>query len=83
MATCGQLKCLQIEICSFLKIIGLQTVQTLIWSYYNHKSIPDAKFEADSSSSFGDKTSQNFNWKKAMSHQIMLFIPRDCKFESY
>ena len=29
-------------------------------SHYRHKSIPDAKFEADSSSSFGDMTSQNF-----------------------
>ena len=26
----------------------------------SHKSISDAKFEADSSSSFGDMTSQNF-----------------------
>ena len=28
--------------------------------HYGHKSIPDAKFESDSSSSFGDMTSQNF-----------------------
>ena len=27
-------------------------------SHYGHKSIPDAKFECDSSSSFGDMTSQ-------------------------
>ena len=27
-------------------------------SHYGHKSIPDAKFESDSSSSFGDMTSQ-------------------------
>ena len=33
MATCGQLKCYYMGICSFLKIIGLQTVQTLIWPY--------------------------------------------------
>ena len=29
-------------------------------SHYIHKSIPDAKFEPDSSSCFGDITSQNF-----------------------
>ena len=29
-------------------------------SHYIHKSIPDAKVEADSFSSFGDMTSQNF-----------------------
>ena len=28
-------------------------------SHYGHKSIPDAKFESDSSSSFGNMTSQN------------------------
>ena len=33
-------------------------------SHYIHKSIPHAKFEADSSSSFGDMTSQNFTRKK-------------------
>ena len=33
-------------------------------SHYTHKSIPDAKFEAVSSSSFGDMTSQNFPRKK-------------------
>ena len=32
----------------------------LFMSYYSHKSIPDANFEADSSYSFGDMTSQNF-----------------------
>ena len=31
MATCGQLKCPYIEICSFKEIIGIQTIQTLIW----------------------------------------------------
>ena len=30
----------------------------------SHKSIPDAKFEADSFSSFGDMTSQNFPQKR-------------------
>ena len=29
-------------------------------SHYNHKSIPDAKFEAGSSPCFRDMTSQNF-----------------------
>ena len=33
-------------------------------SHYGHKSISDAKFESDSSSSFGDMTSQNFPRKK-------------------
>ena len=45
-------------------------------SHYIHKSIPDAKFEASSSSSFGDLTSQIFPWKKGTSHQIRLFTPR-------
>ena len=43
--------------------------------HYIHKSIPDAKFEADSSSSFGDMTSQNFPRKTGTSHQIRLFTP--------
>ena len=44
----------------------------LCMSHYIHKSIPDAKFEGDSSSSFGDMTSQNFPRKKATSsHQIL------------
>ena len=47
----------------------------LCMSHYIHKSIPDAKFEADSSSSFGDMTSQNFPRKKGTSHQIRLFTP--------
>ena len=33
-------------------------------SHYSHKSIPDGKFEADSSSSFRDMMSQNFPRKK-------------------
>ena len=45
-------------------------------SHYIYKSIPDAKFETNSSSSFGDITSQNFPQKKGTSHQIWLFIPR-------
>ena len=44
-------------------------------SHYGHKSIPDAKFESGSSSSFRDMTSQNFPWKKGTSHQIQLFTP--------
>ena len=32
-------------------------------SHYRYKSIPDAKFEADSSSSFGDMMSQRFPQK--------------------
>ena len=44
-------------------------------SYYGHKSIPNAKFESDSSSSFGDMTSQIFPRKKGMSHEIRLFTP--------
>ena len=32
-------------------------------THYGHKSIPDAKFESDSSSSFGDMTSQHFPQK--------------------
>ena len=44
-------------------------------SHYGHKSIPDAKFESSSSSSFGDMTSQIFLQKKGTSHQIQLFTP--------
>ena len=47
----------------------------LFMIYYIYKSIPDAKFEAGSSSSFGDMTSQNFHWKNGTSHQIELFTP--------
>ena len=32
-------------------------------SHYGHESIPDAKFESDGSSSFGDMASQNFPQK--------------------
>ena len=49
----------------------------LCMGHYIHKIIPDAKFDAGSSSSFGDMTaSQNFPWKKGTSHQIRLFTPR-------
>ena len=44
-------------------------------THYDHKRIPDAKFERGSSSSFGDMTSQNFPWRKGTMHQIRLFTP--------
>ena len=44
-------------------------------SHYTHKSIPDAKFESGSSSSFVDITSQNFLRKKRTSHQFRPFTP--------
>ena len=44
-------------------------------SHYTHKSIPNAKFEVGSSSSFRDMMSQNFPWRKRTSHQFRLFIP--------
>ena len=47
----------------------------LCMCHYIHKSIPDAKFEVDSSFSFGDMMSQNFPQKKGTSHQIRLFTP--------
>ena len=34
--------------------------------------MPDAKFESDSFSSFGDMTSQNFPLKKGTSYQIQI-----------
>ena len=40
-----------------------------------YKSIPDVKFEVDSSFSFGDMTSQNFPQNKGTSHPIRLFTP--------
>ena len=43
--------------------------------HYIYKSIPDAKFEVDSSVSFGDMTSQNFPQKKGTSLPIRLFTP--------
>ena len=47
----------------------------LCMSHYFHKSVPHAKFEAKSSSSFGDMTSQNFLQKKGTSRQFRLFTP--------
>ena len=44
-------------------------------THYRHKSIPDAKFESDSPSSFADMMSQNFRRKKGTSHEIRLFTP--------
>ena len=43
---------------------------TLCMSHYIYKSIPDAEFEAGSSYSLGDMTSQDFPRKKGTSHQI-------------
>ena len=53
--------------------ININLEMKLCVSHYIHKSIADAKFEADSSFSFGDMTSQNFPQKKGTSHQIRLF----------
>ena len=51
---------------------GLPSISSIIaW----HKSIPDAKFQLDSSSSYGDMTLQIFSWEKKTSHQILLFTP--------
>ena len=49
-------------------------------SHYDLKSIPDAKFESGSFSSFGDMTSQIFPWKKGTSHQILVFLPPENGF---
>ena len=43
--------------------------------HYIYKSIPDAKFEVDTSFSFGEMTSQNFPQMKGTSHPIRLFTP--------
>ena len=43
-----------------IKVNIIQIEMKLGMSHYDHKSIPDAKFESASSSSFGDMTSQNF-----------------------
>ena len=47
----------------------------LCTSHYARKIILDAKFEADSYSSFGDMTSQNFPQKNGRSLRIRLFTP--------
>ena len=44
-------------------------------NHYIYKSIPDAKFEVDSSFSFGDIMSHNFPQKMGTSHLIRLFTP--------
>ena len=46
-------------------------------SHYTHKSIPDAKFECGSSSSFLDMISQNFPRKKGTNHQIRHLPPEN------
>ena len=49
--------------CCFHKLNPIRTElmeMKLGMSHYGHKSIPGAKFEDSSSSSFGDMTSQNF-----------------------
>ena len=43
--------------------------------HYSHQSTPHAQFEADSFSSFGDMTLQNFPRKKGTSHHFWLFTP--------
>ena len=45
--------------------------------HYIYKSIPDTKFEVDSSFSFGDMTSQNSPQMKGTSHPIRLFTPEN------
>ena len=45
--------------------------------HYIHKSIPDAKCEADSSSTFGDMTSQNFPRKKGNESSNSAIYPRE------
>ena len=49
----------------------------LCMSHYNHKSIPDAKFEAGSSSSFGDMMSQNFPRKKERVIKFGYLLPEN------
>ena len=46
-------------------------------SHYVHKSIPDAKFEADSPFSFGNMMSQNFPRKKGTSHKFGYLAPEN------
>ena len=49
---------------SKIKVKVNQLKLKLCMSHYIYKSIPDAKFEADSYFSFGDMTSQNCPGKK-------------------
>ena len=44
--------------------------------HYIYKSIPDAKFEANSSFSFGNMTSQNFPQKKGTTSSDLTVYPR-------
>ena len=44
--------------------------------HYIYKSIPDAKFEVDSSSGFGDMTSQNFSSKEGNESSDSTIYPR-------
>ena len=44
--------------------------------HYIYKSIPDAKFEVDSSFSFGDMTSQNFSSKEGNESSNSTIYPR-------
>ena len=44
--------------------------------HYFYKSIPDAKFEVDSSFSFGDMTSQNFPQKEGNESSDSIIYPR-------
>ena len=46
-------------------------------SQYSHESMPDAKFESGSFSSFGEMTSQNFPLKRGTSHKIRIFTPEN------
>ena len=48
----------------------------LCMGHYIYKSIPGAKFEVNSSFSFGNMTSPNFPQMKGTSHPIRLFTPR-------
>ena len=45
-------------------------------SHYIYKSIPDAKFEVDSSFSFGDMTSQSFSSKEGNESSDSTIYPR-------
>ena len=48
--------------------------------HYSHKSMPDAKFEPGSCSSFGDMTSQNFPLKKGTIIEF-LYLPPESGFK--
>ena len=44
-------------------------------SQYSHESMPDAKFESGSCSTFGDMMSQSVPLKRGTSHKIRIFTP--------